>query len=369
MTIPSRSPRKSPSSARLAGATLSLLLLTLAPGCGPGGGGPPAEQAISVKIEKPTLETVEETVSAVGSVEANERVELQPETPGLIDAIHFAEGSRARPGDRLFTLNARKEAAAVAQAQAEASLARSSLERARQLAGTKAISQQELDQLASQLAVREAMTQVDQERLADREILAPFEGVLGPRLVSLGQYVNAGTPLAVLVDDSKVKVRFRIPERQLALVRVGQTGRLQVNAYPDRVFTGTVDLINPELDESTRTAEIRLIAENPDGLLRPGLFARVDLVVGRREQAIVLPESAIVPSLDRYSIFLVDADRARRRDVKLGVRLPGKVEILAGLEASQEVVVRGQQKLVDGSLIVAAPPAGAGTTTAAASVR
>ena len=351
---------KVPSRAALAG--LGLLAFNVLTGCGPGGGGPPADQAISVKVEKAMVEAVEETVSAVGSVEANERVELKPEASGIIDAVHFVEGSRVKQGARLFTLDARKEAAAVAQAEAEAGLARSSLERARQLAGTKAISQQELDQLASQLAVRDAMTRVDQERLADREVLAPFDGVLGPRLVSAGQYVNVGTPLVVLVDDSKVKVRFRIPERQLGLVRPGQTGRLRVNAYPDREFTGTVDLISPEVDETTRTAEIRLIVQNPNGLLRPGLFARVELVVGRREQAVVVPEAAIVPSLDRYSVFAVDGDRARKRDVKLGVRLPGKVEITDGLEAGQEFVVSGQQKLVDGSRIAPAQPA-----TAAAS--
>jgi membrane fusion protein (multidrug efflux system) len=344
---------------------LGLLVWGLVVGCGPGGGGPPPDQAVSVQIERPKVETVEETVSAVGSVEANERVELKPEAPGIIDGIHFVEGSRVKQGDRLFTLDARKEAAAVAQSEAETSLARSSLERARQLAGTKAISQQELDQLASQLAVREAMTRVDQERLADREVIAPFAGVLGPRLISAGQYVNAGTPLVVLVDDAKVKVRFRIPERQVGRVRAGQTGRLRVNAYPDQAFTGTVDLVSPEVDDTTRTAEIRLVVDNPEGRLRPGLFARVDLVVGRRDQAVVLPESAVVPALDRYSVFTVDGERARKREVKLGVRLPGRVEIVSGLEAGQEVVVSGQQKLVDGSRIAPAQPAVAGAAAAA----
>jgi membrane fusion protein (multidrug efflux system) len=341
-------------------ALLGLLAFSLLTGCGPGGGGPPPDQAVSVQVQKPVLEAVEETISAVGSVEANERVELKPEAAGVIDAIHFVEGSRVKQGAPLFTLDARKEAAAVAQAQAETTLARSSLERARQLAGTKAISQQELDQLASQLAVRDAIIRVDQERLADREVLAPFDGVLGPRLVSAGQYVNVGTPLAVLVDDSKVKVRFRIPERQIGRVRPGQTGRLRVNAYPDREFTGTVDLVSPEVDETTRTAEIRLLVENPQALLRPGLFARVELIVGRREQAVVVPEAAIVPSLDRYSVYAVDGDRARKREVKLGIRMPGKVEITAGLEAGQEIVVSGQQKLVDGSRIAPAQPAAAG---------
>lgn len=362
---PTMSPPRMPSEPVTAKSVASLIagsvaLCVVLSGCGPGGGGPPPEPAIEVTISQPVLSMVEDLVSAVGTIEANERVELKPKAAGLIESIHFVEGDRVVAGQKLFSLDARKEAAAVAQAEAEVSLSRSNLERAKQLIGTRAISQQEVEQLESQVAVREAIARLEKERLADREILAPFAGVVGPRLVSPGQYVNVGTPLVVLVDGRQVKVGFRIPERQLGLVRVGQPGRLRVNAFPDRVFGGKLDLVDPEVDATTRTVAVRLIAPNPEGLLRPGMFARVELVVSQRERAVVIPEAAVVPSLDTYSVYLVKDGRARMQSIKLGTRLPGKVEVLEGLSQGQDIVVSGLQKVIDGAKVVAAKPETAG---------
>jgi membrane fusion protein, multidrug efflux system len=149
-------------------------------------------------------------------------VEIKPEVAGLIQSILFKEGDRVKKGAKLFELDSRKEVAQVAQVKAEEELARQNAERAKQLAGTRAISQQEVDQLASQVDVRRATRQLEEERLADRVIYAPFDSVAGPRMVSLGQFVNVGTTLVTLVDLDKVKVSFKIPERHLAYVKVGQ---------------------------------------------------------------------------------------------------------------------------------------------------
>jgi len=318
------------------------------------GGGPPADFAVEVATVRPEVTVVEEALPAVGSIEADERVVLQPETPGLVESIEFREGEVVEAGRVLFRLRSRKEEAQLAQARADKDLAASNLERARTLAGTKAISRQELDQLESTLAAREATYELESRRLEERVIVAPFDGVMGPREVSVGQYVNAGTTLARLVQDATVKIEFRVPERQLAQLRPGQTGRVRVTAYPDQVFSGTVDLVDPEVDAGTRTVGARLRVPNPDRHLRPGMFARVELVVGRRAEALVVPESALVPSLDTFSVFVVEEGRARLRTVRLGVRLPGKVELLEGLSAADEVVVSGTQKIVDGTRVTPA---------------
>jgi membrane fusion protein (multidrug efflux system) len=341
---------------------LSGLLLTA---CNQGdAGGPPPDMAMPVVLQRPVLMPVEETVSAVGTVEANERVEIQPEVSGLIESVLFAEGDRVRQDQRLFAMNSRSEAAAVAQAEAESQLAQSNLERARTLIGTKAISQQELDQLESLLAVKSAVLKAAQQKLSERFIEAPFDGQVGPREVSPGQYVNAGTSLVTLVSAATVKVRFRIPERQLSLIKPGQTGRLTVAAWPDQVFVGTVDLIDPVVDPATRTTEIRMQVPNPDLRLQPGMFARVSVVVNTREQSLVVPEAALIPSLETFSIYLVKDGVATLTPVKLGVRLPGQVEILGGLEPSSQFVGSGVQKIVDGMRVVqAAPPEGSSTQT------
>lgn len=340
-------------------AALAAVLALALTGCGGKGNAsapPPEPPPTEVVIEKPAVAPVEDILSAVGTIEANERVVLKPETPGLIETINFTEGQRVKKGERLFELDSRRENATAAQAEAEEKLAQANIARARTLAGTKAISLQELDQLESQVAVKAATRQVEQVQLSKRAILAPFDGVLGPRLVSPGQYVMTGTSLVTLVNDTQVKVRFRIPERQLALVRLGQEGRLRVAAYPDRVFAGAIDLISPEVDEATRTVELRLIAPNPDALLKPGMFAKVELIAGTRPQAVVIPESALVASLDHFSVYAAQDGRARLRPVKLGVRLPGKAEVREGLSPDQPIVVTGTQKLVDGMKIVAAKP-------------
>jgi membrane fusion protein (multidrug efflux system) len=350
--------------------SLPLVVVTglLVTGCKKGGGAeaPPPQPPTAVIFGKPVLEPVEDTIAALGSIEANERVEIKPEVSGLIQSILFKEGDRVKKGAKLFELDSRKEAAQVAQVKAEEALARQNSERAKQLAGTRAISQQEVDQLASQVNVRAATRQVEEERLADRVIYASFDAITGPRMVSLGQFVNAGDTLVTLVDLDQVKITFSIPERQLAHVKVGQEARLGVGAYPDKVFTGKVDLINPEIDPTTRTAKIRLIAENKEGLLKPGMFARVELVTSRRENGIVIPEGALVAGLGNFSVYLVTGGVARVQPVKLGVRMPGKVEIASGLSVTQEIVVSGTQKLVDGANVVHSPDVPAGATNAPA---
>jgi membrane fusion protein (multidrug efflux system) len=336
---------------------LGLGLVILGAGCDKGGGDePPPPPPVEVVIGTGSLTNVEDRLTAVGTLDANERLEVKPQSPGVIEAIQFTEGQRVQKGHTLFELDSRKEEAAVVQAKAELELAQSNLDRAKTLVGTKAISQQEVDKLANELAVKSALLNVQKEHRADRVLTAPFDGLTGPRLVSPGQYVSAGTLLGTLVDDSVMKVHCGIPERGLAHVRVGQNGRIRVNTYSDRWFSGRVGLISPEVDEQTRTAEVRLIVPNNEGLLRPGMFARVEIVVAIRPEALVIPEGALVPSMDSFSVYTVQDGNALLRAVDIGVRLPGLVEIVNGLQPSQEIVLSGTQKLVDGMNVIAASP-------------
>lgn len=331
-------------------------LIATSTGCSKGdAGGPPPEMAVPVVIEKPVQMAVEDAISAVGTVEANERVDIQPEVPGLIETILFTEGDRVDRDQQLFAMNSRSESAVVNQSKAELKLAQSNLDRARTLINTKAISEQELDQLESQLAVKSAALNAAEQDLSERFIEAPFDGRVGPRRVSPGQYVSAGTSLVTLVDDSTVKVQFRIPERQLALIKPGQRARLTVAAWPNQVFQGIVDLIDPVVEQSTRTVDVRLLVPNEEHQLQPGMFARVAVVVQTRQHSLVVPEAALVPSLETFSMYFVEDGRAHRKPVKLGVRLPGKVEVLEGIAVDSEFVSSGLQMIVDGMKVVPAP--------------
>ncbi|MEW6307187.1 MAG: efflux RND transporter periplasmic adaptor subunit [Verrucomicrobiota bacterium] len=341
---------------------LPLLLV----GCNKGGnsGGPPPEPPPTmVDFGKVTQQPVEDLLGAVGSVEANESVDIKAEAAGTVKAIHFTEGKPVKKGEKLFELNSEKEAAQLDKARAEEQLARQSLERAQKLSGTKAISQQEIDQWQSQVAALAAARKLQEERLKDFVMYAPFDAVVGQRLVSLGQFVDVGQTLVKLVDSSRVKISYRVPERYLARFKLGQQVKVTTSAYPGKIFSGTVDLIHPVVDEATRTAHIRALAANAEGLLLPGMFARVETIVEKRDNSIVIPESALVAALDGFKVYLVKDGVAHLTPVKIGVRGPGTVEILQGLNVDQQIVVRGTQKLVDGMKVVAAePPKGNGQT-------
>ena len=310
---------------------------------------------------------ITESLSSLGTVQANESVALKSEADGVVAAIHFTEGQTVEAGQKLFDLNAGKEAAMLARAQADAEIARITLERSRTLAGTKAISQQEIDDWKARLAAREAEVALYREQLKDTQVTAPFKGIVGGRNVSAGQYVNSSVVLLTLVDNSRVKVSYNIPEKELARVHVGQPASLRVAAYPERKFQGEVDLIDPVVNPTTRMAAVRAIVPNAENLLKPGMFAQVETVVGSRPHALVIPESGVIPSLHGFSVFLVKSGAVTLTPVELGVRQPGKVEIKHGLSVGDEIVVGGTQKLVDGAKVVSgsAPPAPAAAHDAA----
>jgi membrane fusion protein, multidrug efflux system len=349
---------------RIVGAAVSLLALALATGCGGAAGGPPEPPSTEVVIAPVTESPVEELLSAIGSVEANEQVQLKAEAAGVITRIGFTEGGPVAEGDLLFELDSAKENALLAQVRADEDVARQNLERARQLANTRAISAQELDQLVSLVEARNAARQLQEELLSDMRILAPFAGVMGARRVSAGQYVDRGQPLVDLVDKATVKITFSVPERRLSQIQLGQEVRVTVSAYPDRVFRGDVDLVSPVVDEATRTVLIRAVVPNSEDLLNPGMFARVQILIERREQSLVIPESALVASLDGFSVYVVNDGQAHLTPVVVGVRDRGTAEIRSGLEAGQAIVVRGTQKLVDGMAVTAAAAPTAAPATA-----
>lgn len=332
-----------------AGALLFLACLLSA--CGKGGGGPPPNMAVPVDTVKVTTAPVEDRLASVGSVMPNEAVDLRAEIAGRVMAIHFQEGETVEAGKLLFELDAEKVAAQLAQVVAEVELARLNAERAERLAGTKAISKQEIDQLKSQVLLKEALIKFHEKQVKEAQVHAPFKGVVGHRSVSPGQFVHVGDLLATLTDDAKVKVSYQVPERHASQLKVGQQTTLHVAAYPDQVFAGEVDLIDPQVDMGTRAVSVRALAPNPGRRLKAGMFARVETITGVRPEAIVVPEQAVVPSLTGFAVYVVSNNTARLQPVELGMRLPGKVEVRKGLDVGQEIITGGLQKIIDGSSV------------------
>jgi membrane fusion protein (multidrug efflux system) len=285
-------------------------------------------------------------------VAANEMVEVKSEIEGLVQEINFKEGQRVEKGHMLVKLDDSKLAASVAEAEASFKLAKSNLERSKQLFERTLISPQEYDQVASQFQVHQATVELKRSLLKDTRITTPFSGVVGTRALSAGQVISKDTPITWVVDLDPVKVEINVPERFLSQLKIGQTMELTVSAFPNRKFKGEVFFIAPQVDAGTRTAMVKARIPNPDMELKPGMFANLDLTLKVRENSVVIPESALnqLQEGGRATVFVVDQNQtAQMRQVKLGMRMPGQVEILEGVKAGEMVIIEGLQKIGPGA--------------------
>ncbi len=301
---------------------------------------------VEVVSLKPT--TVKEDLQAVGSLRSNESVILRPEVSGRIAAIGFKDGQLVRKGQLLVGLDATLNEAEVAQAQAEYDLAVSNLKRSEDLASRKFISSSAQETAASNAQVAEAKLKLTQARLSKMRIVAPFDGSIGIRSVSLGDYVKDGTDLVNIEDVRVLKVDFRLPERNFSQILVGQTVEVVADALPGERWQGLIEAINPKVDANGRSLEIRARLENTGGKLRPGMFVRVRVIVGERANALLVPEEAIVPQGEEFFVYKVVDGAARRVPVKIGVRRDAMVEVVRGLAPGDQVVTAGMRLSRDG---------------------
>ncbi|HLA75482.1 MAG TPA: efflux RND transporter periplasmic adaptor subunit [Gammaproteobacteria bacterium] len=312
-----------------------------------GSGGKPGGP-MPVEVAKVEPGTVTLDISAVGSLRANESVVIRSEIAGRVDAIHFSEGQLVAQGADLLSLDASEFRAQLAESASSVKLNQLNYQRAKDLVGKKLLSQQSYDEAQAKLTQSRANQSLQEARLAKTQLKAPFAGVLGLRQVSPGDYVQPGQDIVNLEDISTLKLDFRVPETYLADIKAGQQVNLQVDAYPNRRFSGKVYAIDPRVDEKTRTLLLRGLIPNPDGLLRPGMFARVSLVLAQRDNALLIPEQALVPKGNTQSVYRIVDGKAVQTNVKIGQRRAGKVEILEGLATHDSVVIGGQMKLQDG---------------------
>jgi membrane fusion protein (multidrug efflux system) len=301
-----------------------------------------------------------QTIAAVGSLRSDESVTLRPEVAGRIAAIEFAEGQRVARGAPLVRLDPAVSQAEVQQARANHTLARSKYQRAVDLAGRNFISSQARDEAENNLHVAEAALALAEAKLAKTVIRAPFGGVIGLRSVSVGDYVKEGADMVNLESIDPLKVDFRVPEIHLAQVQAGQPLSVSLDALPGKVFEGKVLAVNPLVDSGGRSIVIRAVVRNADTQLRPGMFARVSLVTAGVQDALVIPEQAVVPQGEEQYVFRIDAGKVARVKVELGRRRDARVEVLKGLAAGDVVVTAGQLKLRDGVRVAVTDAAAAG---------
>ncbi|MCV2370837.1 efflux RND transporter periplasmic adaptor subunit [Roseateles oligotrophus] len=289
----------------------------------------------------------------VGTLKARQSALLKPEVSGRIVKLGFTDGQNVRQGQLLVQLDDSLQAAQLQQSQAQASIARSSLKRNNELLAQGFVSPSAVDQSQSVLQVAEAQVALSQAQLARMQVRAPFDGVMGIRMVNVGDYVKDGSDLVSIEDTSMMWLDFRLPERFVPRLKIGQQLEVQLDALPGRAFTAQIAALDTQLDANGRSLLVRakLPAGTPE--LRSGLFARVRVLLAVHQNALLVPEEALVPQGGKQYIIKLQEDgagpaTAQRFEAKLGLRLPGKVEILSGLKAGDRVVTAGQAKLMRG---------------------
>lgn len=315
---------------------------------------PSAARPPSVETAKVEVLQLTDDTQTVGSLKSRQGVTLRPEVSGRITQLNFRDGERVKKGQLLVQFDDQLQLAQVKQSQAELSIALANHKRNQDLVAQNFISKRSVDESAANLEVAQAKLVLSQATAARLKITAPFDGITGIRTVNVGDYLKDGGDIVNIEDIAAVFVDFRLPERFQAKVKKGQTAQIDMDALPGRKFTALIQAIDPLVDANGRSVGVRACIDNRQGQLRPGMFARVNAVFGVRENAKVIPEEAIVPLAGKqYVIKLVDTASAADKDskttqrveVKVGIRRPGRVEILEGLNEGDEVVVAGQQRI------------------------
>lgn len=319
---------------------------------------PKAEAPIPVEASAVRIDTVLRQIRAVGTLRSNESVLVASEVSGRILEIAGVEGQEVPRGRVILRLDPAIYEAELAQAEAALALSQRNHKRATDLKASGAGTGRALDEAIANLRNDEAAVSLAQARLAKTQITAPFSGVLGLRRMSVGAYVNPGDMIVNLEQIDPLKVDFRIPENALASAKVGQQLFVTVDALPGETFEGSVYAVDPQVDETARNIVLRATLPNSDGQLRPGLFARVALVIERHENAILVPERSLVPMAEDQFVFRVAEGKAVLTKVALGERVGSEVEILEGLNPKDVVVTDGVLKIRDGSPVELLQPAG-----------
>ncbi|MGE0423857.1 MAG: efflux RND transporter periplasmic adaptor subunit [Reyranellaceae bacterium] len=320
-------------------------------------GAPP--RAVGVEAARVRVGTARQTVLAVGTFRSNESIMVRPELASRVKAFNFNEGQKVTKGQVLVRLDAALDEAMLAQAEAALALSKANYDRAISLVARQAGTEKAVDEARAALRRDEAAVQLAKARVEKYTLVAPFDGVIGLRRVSVGSYLVAGADVVNLEQIDPLKVDFRIPELFLPAVRVGQPIAVTVDAFAGREFPGKVYAIDPLVDEAGRSIVIRAIVDNPQDMLRPGVFGRVAVTLATRENAMFVPEQAIVPVGDRVQVYRIVDGKSVPTFVRAGQREKGQVEIIEGLKPDDVVITAGHLKLPrPGIPVVITPPGG-----------
>jgi membrane fusion protein (multidrug efflux system) len=315
----------------------------------------PPESVSSVVVRE---EKWQDTLTAIGSVMAVQGVTVSPEIPGIIREISFESGAVVSQGDLLVRLDTSLEEAQLRALKAQEELAQLNLNRERTLHSQNMVSQAELDAAESTLKQTQGNADAIRATIEKKTIRAPFAGRLGIRLVNLGQYIDTGKPIVSLQSLTPIYADFSLPQQELARLKTGMRVRVTTDTYPDRQFEGTLTAINPDLDQSTRSVGLQATFTNSDQLLRPGMFARVEVLLPEEQPVVVIPATSVLSAPYGDSVYVIEPkpgkDNAksglavRQQFIRTGRTRGDFVSVGSGLKVGERIVSAGIFKLRNG---------------------
>lgn len=347
------------------GAIAAILILTLSAvftGCGKGGGQASAElpsaemqeevKSTNISVQKLVPETVEERFTLPGTLEAWENLTLSLEQSGLITWIGPEEGDSLRAGQAILKIDQNTLKSNLERDQVDYNLKKKHLERLKQLLDEKLVSQKSYDDALQGVEAAKASLNLSRIALEKSTLATPINGILDDLLVDRGEYGTVGMPAAVVVQVDRLRVLVDIPEKDVAVTRVGDL----VEVLPAQVMgrdgggrSGKVIHVSYRADENTRTYQGKVAIDNRNGLLRPGMIVRVRFVRRILENVIFIPLYAVIDRDGEKFVFVTENDIAVERQVRLGPIVDGNVVIFGGIQEGEDLVVKGQQLLTDGS--------------------
>ena len=310
-----------------------------------------AKKSVSVEVTEVKLGPISTRVSALGTLQASQSVTIQPEIAGKVTKMGFREGDRVKAGAVLIELDRSILAAEMEQARTALELAEVNYRRADALANQGNATARARDEASAAYQNARSTVELATARLQKASIVAPFEGVVGLSDVTIGRYLAVGDRVVNLEAIDPLKVDFRVPEMFLSSLRTGQAVSINVDAFPERPFRGEVYAIDPLVDVEGRAVRLRARVANRDGVLRPGLFARVELTIDRRQNAMLVPEAALVPQGEDRFVYRVTDGEVKFAKVEVGERSAGQVELTGGVKPGDVIVTAGQLKLFDGAAV------------------
>ncbi|MBD1582065.1 efflux RND transporter periplasmic adaptor subunit [Pseudoalteromonas sp. S16_S37] len=311
-----------------------------------------ANAATTVSAQIATIQDKILSISAVGSARANQAVHISSAQSDYITDIYFNDGDTVKQGEPLVQLQNQQERLAVKELKINLKEQQRQLKRLEDLAKSQSAARSQLETQRSIVDALQANLQLEQTRLDELLISAPFSGVLGKRLVSVGSFVSSNTPITTLDDISIIKVDFQVPEKHLGILKLGMEVTGKSDAYSQQSFVGKVTHIDPRIDSNTRTIQVTASFNNANAMLRPGMLMHIELQL-KSLHAIMLPEKSVIPRQNKHYVFIIDEEnKAKQAQIDVLARFNGWVAISSGVEQGQQVITEGVIKIRSGSTVM-----------------